>query len=285
MNQPLKLIPQIALSQNEFDLFQKYIYTHFGINLTEKKKSLVINRLQKTIRSNDFKSFEEYYKFLTNSKNSDHISELIDNISTNHTFFNREAEHFSILKDNVLPDVVSRIKKSKNPYEIRMWCAAASSGEEPYTLAMVLRDYFGDAYKLWDGGVLATDISDRALNKARMGIYPKEAVEKLPLQIRGKFFKNLQNGQMQVDDVIKKDVVYRRFNLLNPFPFKKPFHIIFIRNVMIYFDETTKRNLLNKIYQYMYPGGYLFVGHAESLTSLKTPFKYVRPAIYQKSEF
>lgn len=275
------LTKTVQISDSEFEEISKIVYANYGIHLTEKKRSLVTGRLQSTLRQNQFKSFQEYIDYLKNTGTSA-MNELVNKISTNHTFFFREYTHFEFLIQTALPEFEKYHQKlgSKN---LRVWCAASSSGEEPYTIAMHLMEYFGANYSQWKAGLLATDISEDALLKAMKGEYPLESVEKIPMNLRQKYFKNTGSGNYTVTDSLKKEVMYRKFNLMTErFPFKKNFDLIFCRNVMIYFDKETKEKLVNKLYDQLRPGGYLFIGHSETLNGLNTPFSYVKSAIYQR---
>ncbi|MFH0924158.1 MAG: CheR family methyltransferase [bacterium] len=166
---------------------------------------------------------------------------------------------------------------------MRIWCAGCSTGQEAYMLLMFMFEFFGREYGLWDAGILATDLSDRALSVAKAGIYPEEQVKLVPENLKRKYFKKIGNAQWAIDSRCKKETVFRRFNLINKqYPFRRPFHMIFCRNVMIYFDQTTRNTLINKFYQFTEPGGYLFIGHSETITRNQDLYKYIAPAIYKR---
>ncbi len=272
----------VEVTDEEFKLIRDLIYKNIGINLTEEKRSLVNGRLQKILRKLNLKTFKEYYDFLINDKSGEALSELANVISTNHTFFGREIDHFEYFVDVVLPEIEERAKKT-NSYDIRIWSAGCSSGEEPYTLVMLMMEYFGKDYYKWQAGVLATDISLTVLEKAKRGIYPDERVQPLPDIFKQKYFKHLPSGEWGIIDTVKREVTYRRFNLMNEtFPFKKPFDVIFCRNVMIYFDNPTREKLVDKFYKFTSYNGYLFIGHSETLSRTATKYKYIKPAVYKK---
>jgi len=271
------------ITDKEFEIMRKLIYDNFGISLTLQKRSLLVGRLQKQIRKLGFTSFGDYYHHLLADKSGKALSNLVNNISTNYTFFAREKAHFDYLSNKALPDVVEQIKNNENR-QLRIWCAGCSTGQEAYMLAILTFEYFGIKYGLWDTGILATDISTQALEKARAGIYLDEQIKVLPKKFQHAYFKRLGQGQWAVSEKVKKEVTFRRFNLMNKqFPFKRPFHIIFCRNVMIYFDQPTRQELTKKFHQFLEPDGYLFVGHSESLTREQSLYKYIAPAIYRKS--
>jgi chemotaxis protein methyltransferase CheR len=191
----------------------------------------------------------------------------------------RETAHFNYFKDKSLPYLESKVKDK----DLRIWSAGCSSGEEPSTLAMIVNDYFGSEKNNWDTKILATDISDSILEKAKKGQYSNEQLSSLPTNWRMNYFNRINKENSMINDKIKADIIYRKFNLMDDkFPFRKKFHIIFCRNVMIYFDNNTKTDLVNKFYEVMEPGGYLFIGHSESLNRENTKFKYVLPAVYRK---
>lgn len=272
----------MEISDQEFKLMRDLIYQRFGINLTDQKKSLMVGRLQKVIRASGFATFKEYYDHLLNDKSEKGLSELIDRISTNHTFFNREKEHFRFFVETALPTVVARLQK-ENRRDLRVWCAGCSTGEEPYMLLMLMAEFFGADYGQWSAGILATDISDRALSIARTGVYAEERIADVPEALRRKYFRRLPDGKWGVIDRLKNEATFRRFNLMNTrFPFKKPFHIIFCRNVMIYFDQPTRDALIGKFHQSTEPGGYLCIGHSETIGRSQSLYNYLMPATYQK---
>lgn len=271
----------LTITDREFSRLTEYIKANYGINLGKKKKALVVGRLQNILIEKNFQNFSEYIDYVMQEKTGEAVRNLVSKITTNHTYFMREPEHFHFFKNTVLPYWYKQLKTSM---DLRVWSAGCSSGEEPYTLAMIIADFFsGVNNELWDTKVLATDISTRVLSEAQEGIYPNESLEALPKMWRATYFNRLDNDNSMVTDAIKKEVIFRIFNLMNTsFPFKKKFHVIFCRNVMIYFDSETKRELVNRFYDHMEHGGYLFIGHSESLNREETKFKYVLPAVYRK---
>lgn len=204
---------------------------------------------------------------------------FIERITTNHTFFMREVDHFNFFREKVLP-YLCKVVRNK---DLRIWSAGCSSGEEPYTLAMIIDEYFGNQKIWWDSQILATDISNKVLNKAVQGVYSNAALESLPSLWKLNYLNKIDKDKYEFKDNIKKEVIFRKFNLMEErFPFKNKFHVIFCRNVMIYFDEQTKIDLINKFYDSLELGGYLFIGHSESFARNETKFQYIAPAIYRK---
>jgi len=271
----------VEISDQEFKSLRDLIYNNIGINLSDEKKNLMMGRFQKILRARNFSTFKEYYDFVSKDSSGEALSELANSISTNHTFFYRENDHFEYFLKTVLPEVTSTLV-SQGSKDLRIWSAGCSSGEEPYDLMMLMLEYFGNDYKNWTAGILATDISEKALNIARKGVYSADRIHNLPELYKKKYFKKAGN-EFEIIDNIKNEVVFRRFNLMNPvFTFKKKFNTIFCRNVMIYFDEPTRIELVNKFYNLLVPGGYLFIGHSETLKRDTHNFQYIKPAVYKK---
>lgn len=269
----------ILLSDQEFKQITDYIKDNYGINLIEKR-NLIEGRLQNVLVSEGFNSFSEYIQYLVCDKTGGAIAILINKITTNHTFFLREINHFNYFNNIILPYLKSSHVRTK---DLRLWSAGCSSGEEPYTLAMIIADFFAADKWLWDAKILATDISEKVLDLAKSGIYLNEQLDNVPQIWKTNYFKELDSKHSMVVDKIRNEVTYRHFNLMNEvFPFKSKFHVIFCRNVMIYFDNETKKKLVDKFYEHTEPGGYLFIGHSESLNYDETKYKYIMPAIYRK---
>jgi chemotaxis protein methyltransferase CheR len=274
-----------AISDSEFADLRELIHQRFGINLTDQKRSLLVGRLQKLMRKLNLSTFAQYYQYLTEDQTEQTLSELVDLISTNHTYFNREKDHFVYFFETALPTLVEQLEK-ENRRDLRIWCAGCSTGEEPYTLLMLMLEYFGSEYASWDAGILATDISERALSIARRGVYSTDRVQLLPENLQRKYFTPAGPDEMAVCEKVKREATFRRFNLMNNnFPFKKPFQMIFCRNVMIYFDQPTRDALVAQYHQFTEPGGYLFIGHSESLGRSSSNFQYIQPALYRKGHF
>jgi chemotaxis protein methyltransferase CheR len=271
----------LHISDKEFHAIRDLVYDRFGINLTDEKKVLVVGRLQKILRVRGFDTFHEYYLYLTEDRTNQAISELANQITTNHTFFWRESDHFEYFMKTILPEIVTK-KKQSNSKDLRIWCAAASSGEEPYNIIMCMMEYFGQDYKQWDAGLLGTDISDKALKAAKLAVYEPYRVQTLPTHYKQKYFHRFGEN-WAVNDDVKRELTLRHFNLMNKqMPFKKPFDCIWCRNVMIYFDNETKMELVDRLYDQTVAGGYLLIGHSESLGRDKSKWKYICPAVYKK---
>ena len=267
-----------SITPKEFEQFRALIYQECGINLNDSKKTLLVSRLSKRLRTLELDSFQEYYDMVSGQTESDEFTLLLDLVSTNKTDFFREPKHFDFLREQIMPTLQSSRR-------IRVWSSASSSGEEPYTIAMTLYDSGPDPDR-WDFKILASDISTRVLARAASGVYEEERVRELPPDVVTRHFlrgKGERAGMIKVKPHLTQMVRYRRINLMDEnFPIKAPLDLIFCRNVMIYFDRPTQAQLVNKFYRYLKPGGYLFIGHSESLQRLDQPFKAIAPTIYQK---
>ncbi len=266
------------IKDEEFIRIAAHMKQRYGIDLAQKKV-IVNGRLENYIKRGGWGSFDEFMNAVEQDKTGNEEKMLVNFLTTNHTYFMREFEHFDFFKSQVLPWLK---KKESARKDLRIWCGAASSGEEPYMIAMVLADFFGLEREQWDTKVLATDISTKVLQKAMAGVYSAEQLQSVPEQWKRHFFCPLGGGQYQVKDELKKEVIFRQFNLMDPFPFKRKLHTIFLRNVMIYFDEKTKQELVRKVYDALEPGGYLFIGTTETLDRSVTPFQIIQPSIFRK---
>lgn len=269
------------ITDEEFVRISVYMKDNYGIDLSQKK--VIINgRLENYLRKSGFQTCSAYLDAIRKDKSGTYEKMLVNLLTTNHTYFMREFEHFDFFRSEVLPWLKTKEAGSKS---LRIWCGAASTGEEPYTIAMVLSDFFGMERKQWDTRILATDISTRVLQQAVAGVYTAEQLKKLPEKWKKHFFQPVAGGsQYMVTEELKKEVMYRQFNLMNPFPFKRKMHAVFLRNVMIYFDEETKCQLLKKVYNFMEPGGYLFIGTTETIDRSSVPFQLIRPSVFRKKE-
>ncbi|MCU0424036.1 MAG: protein-glutamate O-methyltransferase CheR [Candidatus Kapabacteria bacterium] len=275
-------IVAVALSEQEFENLRQLVYDRFGIHLASEKRTMVTVRLQKVLRKMGMKSFHEYYEYLIKSPSNEPLIEFANHITTNHTFFFREKEHFDYLVKHILPEISEHLKQ-RHEMDFRLWCAGCSSGEEAYMLAMLMMEFWGADYSRWKAGVLATDISEKALGIGMEGVYPDERINLLPQEYKTKYFQRVANNEWKVKPALHKEVTFRKLNLMNPtFPFKRQFHVIFCRNVMIYFDKPTRDALIRRFYDNLVPGGYLFIGHSETIDRAQSAFQYIMPALYRK---
>lgn len=267
------------MTDDEFFRIYRLLKERYGIDMSQKKE-IVQGRLENYIHTNGYQNYSEYLYALAADKTGKLEQELVNILTTNHTFFMREFEHFEYLKRVVLPQL--RISEERRR-DLCIWCGAASTGQEPYMLAMLLKEFFGLEHDKWDTKVLATDISMEALNHAVKGVYDKEQIEELPDAWKRRFLKPIDgDSRFEITKEIKDEVLFRRMNLMDEFPFKRRMHIVFLRNVMIYFDKETRDELIAKVYEVMEPGGYLFVGRTETVDRNNTPFRMIQPSIFRK---
>ena len=267
----------MQIAEADYQRLKGFMLNNYGINL-EGKISLVEGRLQAILTKRGFQSFEEFTDYVEKDRTGEAITLLVSRLTTNYTYFMREDKHYRFMTEKALPELAPAIRDR----DLRIWSAGCSSGEEPYTTAMVLSEYFGAQKNEWDLTVLATDISKKVLAEAKRGVYPADKLTNLSKEMKLKYFKKLTDEEYQVSPGLAKGVQFGVFNLMEPFPFKKKFHIIFCRNVMIYFNAKTRAELAERYYDALLPGGYLFIGLSETLANQRTRFEYVKPAIYRK---
>lgn len=266
------------LSDREFRIISEMIYDLCRINLHLGKKELVQARLNKRLRKLGLDSYKEYLKYVEDDESGQELTNMVDILSTNLTYFFRESDHFDYIKDNILKNIdPSRDRK------FRIWSAGCSSGEEAYTLAMVLREAVS-AIDRMDALILATDISTRMLAVAREGIYSDVRFKDTAVSLKNKYFQLIESDEdgkvYKAKNEILKLIRFKYLNLMNEWPMQGKFNIVFCRNVMIYFDKKTQGELVNRFYEKIQPGGVFIVGHSESLTGITHKFRYVRPTIY-----
>lgn len=263
-----------ALSDVEFQQFQSWIHTTAGINLSSAKKALVAGRLAKRLKHFELDSYGEYFKLIMQSSEAVELQMALDLLTTNETYFFREPKHFDFLRMQVLPKV-----KPGKPF--RVWCGASSSGEEPYTIAMTLAE--GLSTTPWE--IIASDISSRVLEKARSGHYAMERAHNIPQHLLSKYClkgTGTQEGTFLMEKNLRNRLQFMQINLNSALPQLGEFDVIFLRNVMIYFDMDTKRQVVARMMSYLKPGGYFIVSHSESLNGITESLKVVTPSIYIK---
>jgi chemotaxis protein methyltransferase CheR len=272
----------LEMTDADFGKISRLVYEVCGINLTEGKKELLKARLGKVIRQGAFRSFRDYYEHVREDSSGEELVRLLDAVSTNFTSFFRESQHFDYLRSEFLPESVDR-KKGQGK-KLRFWSAGCSSGEEPYSLAIVVLESL-DYAETWDLKILSTDLSSKVLKMAAAGVYPQDRIRSVPAPVVRKYFMRGENewkGYVKVKSSLKKYISFERLNLMEAFSFSDPFDCIFCRNVMIYFDKPTQAALLGRFYKHLSPGGALLIGHSESLAGIQHSFHYVKPAIYRK---
>ena len=275
---PLKLVSRpLALTAKEFSTIADLARAEFGLELAKGKEQLVASRLGKLMRQLGFEAFRDYYQHVEGDRTGTALVELIDVLTTNHTSFFREQVHFDFLVQRVFAE-------QKGHAPVRIWSAASSTGEEPYTIALTAREHLGSQSPALPR-ILATDISTRVIETARRGMYKEDRFQgglapwlrKHLLRGEGRW-----QGWYRMRPEILRMVEFRRLNLIEPLPDVGRFAVIFCRNVMIYFSRETQAQLVNRLAECLEPGGYLFVGHSESLTGIQHPLQQVQPAVYRK---
>lgn len=270
----------LEISQADFIRLITFVKKNYGIDLS-KKRQLIMGRLSNTILGMGFTTFTQYVDHILSGKSPQDLENMLNKLTTNYTYFLREESHFNFFRDTILPQLVEKKKRDR---VLSIWSAGCSSGEEPYTISMILKEYFGSHADTWDTRVLATDISQNALYAAQHAVYDEDSLKNIPAMWKTKYFvsSSAQKGCYQVAPTIKSNVIFRTFNLMDPIKFRLQFDVIFCRNVMIYFDLETKNALVNRFYNATAPGGYLLIGHSETLQKGSTPYHYLMPATYQK---
>jgi len=262
----------VILSENEFQQFRGLIHQVAGISMSDAKKQLISGRLAKRLQFFNLTTYGSYYRLLMKDKTE--LQMAVDLLTTNETYFFREPKHFEFLRDVILPEL-------RGNSAVRIWSGACSSGEEPYTLAMVLADSLGA--RPWE--ILASDISSRVLEKAQCGRYPLDAIRGIPEALLNKYcLKGVgsNNGIFMIEPTLASRITFNPINLNNPLPAVGQFDVIFLRNVMIYFDNQTKSEVVTRLLKHLKPGGYFIVSHSESLNGISDDVQLVKPSIYRK---
>jgi chemotaxis protein methyltransferase CheR len=264
------------------DMICDYLNKSFGIFVEESKKDLLSQKLAKLMEDDEVETAAEYYHFIVAPPISERHKKIrnnfVDNVTVHKTNFFRENHHFEFIKKNI-DKIIQESPRIQQTKEVRVWSSACSTGEEPYTLAMVFKEILPPGYRV---KILGTDISPQSIRKALEGVYKFSIEDNLTSFYINKYFTH--DGQYhRVTDDIRQSVTFRLFNLMEQFPFSNPFDIIFCRNVMIYFNRETQEKLVNNFYEHLAESGLLFIGHSESLIQIKHSFNYYEPTIYKKS--
>lgn len=265
-----------TITNSEFTQFQRLIFQIAGISLSDAKKILLVGRLSKRLKHFGYTTFSQYYQHVTSGNDPAELQNMVDQLTTNETYFFREPKHFDFLQD-----LATRNQKLGAAF--RVWSAASSSGEEAYTIAMVLAHTLGSSP--WE--IVGTDISTQVLSKAQRGHYPMDRIEGIPSHLLKKFcLKGLgeQSGTMLIAKELRERVQFLQSNLMDPRKGLGQFDVIFLRNVMIYFDNDTKRKVVGNLIPYLKADGHFVIGHSESLNGLTTDLVPLRPTIYRKTD-
>jgi chemotaxis protein methyltransferase CheR len=268
----------IALSDREMDRIVRLVYDRSGITLHQGKRALVVARLHKLLKAGGFTSFSQYVRHVETDHTGHQLSVLLDAITTNHTSFFREDEHFHFLAERVVPPIVAAGRP------LRVWCAACSTGQEPVSLAVTLMQALPESQHA-RLRLLASDISTRALKTASAGVYPMKVMAGVPPSLLKSYFERgmgADEGKVRVRAQVRRAIEYRRINLVEIENLNETFDVVFCRNVMIYFDKAVQQRVVSMIERHLAPGGYLFIAHSESLNGLSHELKWMAPAVYQR---
>jgi chemotaxis protein methyltransferase CheR len=271
------------MNQETFEEFKKFIETNLGIKIPPSKKIMLESRLGKRLRALKISNYEEYCAYVFSPEGFEReIQQLIDVVTTNETDFFRENHHYEILTKQILPELVVDRKIS----ELNVWSVAASTGQEAYTLSMVMEDFAASRTR-FQYKILGTDISETVLRIAQTGIYTDHQAEKIPSPMKMRYCmrsKNSEQKTIRFKPEIREKIMFRKMNLMDEiYPLKKQYHIVFCRNVFIYFDRPTQKKVLERIYSHMAPGAYLFMGHSENIGSVDLPLRSVASAVYKNN--
>ncbi len=279
----LSAIYKIKMPDSIFERLSNFIYKEYGIKMPPAKKVMLQSRLQKRLREMKMSSYEQYCDFVFSKEGEAmELVHMIDVVTTNKTDFFREPSHFDFLKSTVLPEFIHKNKLNKT---MKVWSAGCSSGEEVYTLAMVISEFSKNQTKI-DYSILGTDISSRILKRAIDAVYHEDRIMNIPMELKKKYFlrsKDRTKPLVRVVSELRNKGYYQRLNFMDEkYPVKEDFDIIFCRNVLIYFDRETQQSVINKLCRNLKTGGYFFLGHSESITGMKVPLVQLKPTVFMK---
>lgn len=271
----------VKLSSGDFLKLSEFIYKQCGIKLSETKRVLLESRLQKRLAQLNLTSFQDYYQFVISpAGRTEELVHMIDAVATNKTDFFREPVHFHFMQSEILP----AFAQQSTSRTFKVWSSACSSGEEPYTIAMVLEEF--RQFHRFDYRITATDISTKILEKAIQAIYPERTITDVSMELRRKYMmrsKDKANTTVRMAPEIRQKVQFKRLNLMDAsLDVDRDYDIVFCRNVLIYFDRKTQEEVVRKLIDHLKPGGYLFIGHSESIYHMQLPVTQIRPTIFQK---
>lgn len=274
---------EFAFGDDDFNYISSTVYEQTGIVLKAHKKNMVYSRLSRRLRELNLPGFADYCALLKDRRGGDEIGHLINAITTNLTRFFREPHHFDHLRDVVVPEL-AQLSAANGQNRLRIWSAGCSSGEEPYSIAMTLTHAM-PRLKTWDARILATDLDTTMVRKGREGVYPGSVLADLPKKKRTRFFTRVPGygGHFRASDDMRSLIAFKKLNLLGPWPMKGPFDAIYCRNVMIYFDEATKAALIDRFSKLLRPGGWLYIGHSETLLDVQSQFELKGRTIYRRA--
>lgn len=274
----------LEIANLDFHRLSGLIRAHSGISITPDKAIILASRLRPLLRAEGYTSFEAFVEEVLRDPSEDLLGHIIDRVATNYTYFFREHEHFQYLQHTALPEITERLKRTRST-DLRIWSAACSTGAEAYSIRMVLGEFFGESYEEWRAGVLATDISSTALAIASAAVYPSRALSKIPLALKSRYFEAVEGPEEQYRfrDEFRSDVVLRRLNLhCAEVPLRQQMHVVFCRNVLMYFDVAGKAFIETRMYELLENDGLLVIGLTESLQTGDELFEHVEHGVFRK---
>jgi len=266
----------VHLDDAEFDYFVQFVRQHYGIDLSQKRR-LIEARLANELKSCGITSYTQYINMLKADKTSKILDTFINKITTNYSYFSRETDHFDYLAKTIIPAMEQSKKRT-----LKIWSAGCSTGQEPYNIAMAIDSALGFKRNLWTISITATDVSTDALSTASKGVYSESSLDVMPASWKSNYMTKLPDGNFEVASSIRSMVSFSKFNLMDPFLRSNYYDVIFCRNVMIYFNPATTKQLVTKFYQATADGGYFFIGHSETINRFESDFTYLSPSIYRK---
>lgn len=266
----------VKLADNEFDYFVKFVSQHYGIDLSQKRH-LIEARLAGELKTYGLQSYGQYIEMLKADRSSKILDSVINKLTTNYSFFSRETDHFDYLAKTVIPEMDKLNKRS-----VKIWSAGCSTGQEPYNIAMAIDSALGFKRSLWNISITATDVSTEALATATKAVYPESSLDVMPKSWKSNYMTKLPDGNFQVASNIRNMVSFKKFNLMDPFPYSNYYDIIFCRNVMIYFKPQTTQQIVKKFFQSNTEGGYFFISHSETISRFENDYTYLFPSVYRK---
>ncbi|MBA7701007.1 Chemotaxis protein methyltransferase [subsurface metagenome] len=274
------------MSEKDFDRLSRFIHTRYGIKMPPAKRIMLESRLQKRLRKLEFSSFHDYIEYVLSQEGKEHeLIQMIDLVTTNKTDFFREPAHFDFLVETALPELINLYQAGIRSV-FKVWSAGCSTGEEPYTLAIVLSE-FAETRPHFHFSILATDISSRVLEYGKEGIYEAEKVEPIPKNLKKKYLlrgKDKNKNLVRIKPELRKPIRFYCLNLMDSrYTMLETMDIVFFRNVIIYFDRSTQEMLINRVCRYLKPGGFIFMGHSETLFSMNVPLDQAAPTIYRRN--
>ena len=269
---------EFPMSDKNYAFIQSTAYQLTGIHLTDHKQNMIYSRLARRMRALNLNHFDEYCELLGDDE-SHEVDEFVNAITTNLTAFFRENHHFEFLRDSLIPHL---IKRNSNTKKIRIWSAGCSTGEEPHSIAMVL--FANSILKGWDVKILATDLDTNVVDHGKKGIYAKDRVDSVPDEYKKYIQQDANSDQYSIADEVRSLISFKPLNLLQQWPMKGPFDLIFCRNVVIYFDAPTQSKLFNRYADILQSDGHLIIGHSENLNKVCDRFKTLGKTIYQREK-